>query len=92
MRCHALAPKGHPLADCDRFPVNALCDYPFMLLEKGAKAEISEIFEKCNLAPNIHFTTWDDYAIMSMLCSTIQLQRSVYLLQPHLSVILSMHI
>lgn len=52
-------PETHPLADCDRFPVNALCDYPFMLLEKGAKAEISEIFEKCNLAPKIHFTTWD---------------------------------
>ena len=60
-------PETHPLADCDRFPVNALCDYPFMLLEKGAKAEISEIFEKCNLAPKIHFTTWDDYAIMSMV-------------------------
>lgn len=63
----AVLPVTHPLADCDRFPVNALCDYPFMLLEKGAKAEISEIFEKCGLTPKIHFTTWDDYAIMSMV-------------------------
>ena len=38
-----------------------------MLLEKGAKAEISEIFERCNLKPQVHFTTWDDYAIMSMV-------------------------
>jgi DNA-binding transcriptional LysR family regulator len=38
-----------------------------MLLEKGAKAEISEIFEKNNITPKIHFTTWDDYAIMSMV-------------------------
>lgn len=38
-----------------------------MLLEKGAKAEVSEIFERCNLSPNVHFTTWDDYAIMSMV-------------------------
>ena len=38
-----------------------------MLLEKGAKAEISEIFERCNLKPHVHFTTWDDYAIMSMV-------------------------
>lgn len=60
-------PENHPLADYDRFPVKALCDYPFMLLEKGAKAEISEIFEKCNITPKIHFTTWDDYAIMSMV-------------------------
>ena len=38
-----------------------------MLLEKGAKAEVSEIFENCNLKPRVHFTTWDDYAIMSMV-------------------------
>lgn len=38
-----------------------------MLLEKGAKAEVSEIFEKNGLSPRIHFTTWDDYAIMSMV-------------------------
>lgn len=40
---------------------------PFMLLESGAKAEISAIFEKHNLHPRVHFTTWDDYAIMSMV-------------------------
>lgn len=60
-------PENHPMAECRRFPVNALCDYPFMLLEKGAKAEISEIFEKCNIESKVHFTTWDDYAIMSMV-------------------------
>ena len=38
-----------------------------MLLEKGAKAEVSEIFERCNLTPKVRFTTWDDYAIMSMV-------------------------
>ncbi len=60
-------PKNHPLADCGRFPVKALSEYPFMLLEKGAKAEISEIFERCDVFPKIHFTIWDDYAIMSMV-------------------------
>jgi len=60
-------PENHALADCDRFPIKSLADYPFMLLEKGAKAEISEIFERCNVTPKIHFTTWDDYAIMSMV-------------------------
>ncbi len=63
----AIIPENHPLKDCDKFPVKALCDEPFMLLEKGAKAEISEIFERCNLVPNVHFTTWDDYAVMSMV-------------------------
>ncbi len=62
-----ILPEDHPLSGCERFPVNALCEYPFMLLEKGAKAEVSEIFERCGLTPKIHFTTWDDYAIMSMV-------------------------
>lgn len=60
-------PEDHPLANHECFPVMALCDYPFLLLEKGAKGEISEIFERCNIRPEIHLTTWDDYAILSMV-------------------------
>lgn len=63
----AVLPENHPLAGCDKFPMQALCEEPFILLEKGAKAEISEIFEKCVLKPLVRFTTWDDYAIMSMV-------------------------
>ena len=66
-RLLAILPEQHPLAHIEKFPVVALCDEPFMLLEKGAKAEVSEIFERCNLTPKVHFTTWDDYAIMSMV-------------------------
>lgn len=60
-------PEDHPLANKEYFPIKSLCDYPFMLLEKGAKAEINAIFEKHNILPNINFTTWDDHAIMSMV-------------------------
>lgn len=63
----AIIPEDHYLANCEKFPVTALCDEPFMLLEKGAKAEVSAIFEKYHLTPKVHFTTWDDYAIMSMV-------------------------
>ncbi len=63
----AILPENHPLANCDKFPIHALSEEPFMLLEKGDKAEISEIFERCNIIPNVRFTTWDDYAIMSMV-------------------------
>ncbi len=66
-RLLVILPESHPLANCKLFPVSALCDDPFMLLEKGAKAEISKIFERCGLTPQVHFTTWDDYAIMSMV-------------------------
>ena len=63
----AIIPESHPLADKEKFPLMALCNEPFMLLEKGGKNEISEMFEKHRLMPKIHFTTWDDYAIMAMV-------------------------
>lgn len=66
-RLLAILPENHKLIQCDKVSVADLCNEPFMLLEKGAKAEVSEIFEKNGLSPRIHFTTWDDYAIMSMV-------------------------
>lgn len=60
-------PEDHPLTQYDTIPIDALADYPFMLLEKDAKTEISELFEQHNVKPKVHFTTSDDYAIMSMV-------------------------
>ncbi|MGF6950475.1 DNA-binding transcriptional LysR family regulator [Neobacillus sp. B4I6] len=66
-RLLVVIPENHSLANCEKFPINDLLNSPFMLLEKGAKAEISEIFEKHHISPQVNFTTWDDYAIMSMV-------------------------
>ncbi len=66
-RLLVVLPQDHPLANCEKFPINELLNSPFMLLEKGAKAEISEIFELHHISPQVNFTTWDDYAIMSMV-------------------------
>lgn len=63
----AVLPLNHPLAGLDRVPASALCSAPFILLEKGEKAEVSAIFERSGLKPNVRFTTWDDYAVMSMV-------------------------
>lgn len=63
----AVIPENHKYADLEKFPIAALCEEPFMLLEKGAKAEISAVFERNGLKPNVRFTTWDDYAVMSMV-------------------------
>lgn len=63
----AVIPENHPLAGCEAFPVKALEDMPFMLLEKGAKNEITDFLERSGIKPNVKFTTWDDYAIMSMV-------------------------
>ncbi|WP_242844313.1 LysR family transcriptional regulator [Candidatus Soleaferrea massiliensis] len=66
-RLLAVLPENHTYVACDRFPLSALCRDPFVLLEKGAKAEISEVFDKNHITPNVRFTTWDDYAVMSMV-------------------------
>ena len=60
-------PENHPLVDCEHFPIKALCDSPFILLERGAKAEISKIFERWGISPKVRFTLWEDYAIMAMV-------------------------
>ncbi len=65
-RLLVILPREHPLAAREKIPVSALSGEPFMLLEKGAKADVSEIFERSGISPKVHFTTWDDYAIMSM--------------------------
>ena len=66
-RLLAVVPQNHPLAYYEKFPIQELQNSPFMLLEKGAKAEIAEIFEQHKISPQVNFTTWDDYAIMAMV-------------------------
>lgn len=63
----AVIPDNHQLADCDQFPITAFKNQPFMMLEKGGNYEITELLEKYHVKPDIRFTTWDDYAIMSMV-------------------------
>lgn len=63
----AVIPDGHKFADCDKFPIKAFENQAFMMLEKGGNYEITELFEKHHIRPDIRFTTWDDYAIMSMV-------------------------
>lgn len=63
----AILPENHYLANKEVLSLSDLCNEPFMLLEKGGNAQISEIFENAGLVPKTHFTTWDDYAIMSMV-------------------------
>lgn len=66
-RLLAVLPENHKLAQFEKVPIEALCNEPFMLLEKGEKTEVSEIFKQYNLTPKVHFTTWDDYTIMAMV-------------------------
>ena len=63
----AVIPEHHPLADCQKFPVQELVSAPFLLLSRGANSDATDIFSNCGLNPKVHIMTWDDYAIMSMV-------------------------
>lgn len=62
-----ILPSGHPLAEKERVDITDLNDEPFLLLEHGGKTEVSKLLESEHVNPDIRFTTWDDYAIMSMV-------------------------
>ncbi len=62
----AVLPEEHPLIKYEKIPVYELCRYPFILLEKGGKTEVSDVFDNAGQKPDVRFTTWDDYAVMSM--------------------------
>lgn len=69
----AVLPSGHPLTEKDTLAPPDLDDQPFMLLEHGGKTEVSAFLEKYQVQPDIRFTTWDDYAILSMVESGLGL-------------------
>ena len=60
-------PKEHPFREKQTIDITDLNDQPFMLLEHGGKTEISELLDQYGVRPDIRFTTWDDYAILSMI-------------------------
>ena len=63
----AVVPQGHKLAAKERIGLDDLAREPFILLERGSDNEISPLFERAGLEPQARLSTWDDYAIMSMV-------------------------
>ncbi|MCD8356525.1 MAG: LysR family transcriptional regulator [Clostridia bacterium] len=63
----AVLPADHQLVNKEKLSVSDLCHDPFMLLERGVKSEVTTLFEQYHVTPNICFTTWDDYTVMSMV-------------------------
>lgn len=63
----AVLPADHPLAAGETCSVQALGAEPFILLDKAGNHEVAEALARCGVAPDVRFTTWDDYAIMAMV-------------------------
>lgn len=62
-----ILPENHPFAGVEKFPIDELEKEPFLMLEKSERSEISQLLKAYDIHPKIHFTTWDDYSIMSMV-------------------------
>ena len=62
-----ILPEDPALKDCEAFPVEELAKEQFILLERDYKSEITQFFEENGINPDIRYTAWDDYAIMSMV-------------------------
>ena len=63
----AVVPQGHELAAREAISLAGLAAEPFILLERGSDNEISPLFETAGLSLSVCLSTWDDYAIMSMV-------------------------
>lgn len=66
-RMMVIISKDHPYAKKTFFPIKAIANEPFILLETGTKQEILQIFKDSKITPNIHYSAKDDYTIMSMV-------------------------
>ena len=59
--------SDHPLASVDRFPIQALSDYPFMTIDKQGDSDIAAMLERYGIRIQSSMTTWDDYAVFAMV-------------------------
>ncbi len=60
-------PSDHALAKKETVAAEDLNGLPFLLLEHGGKTEVSDLLEQYHVQPDIHFITWEDFAIMAMV-------------------------
>ncbi len=63
----AILPEGHPLARQASVSPEQLAHEPYIRLARGENDEAADVFAALPNPPAAHFTTWDDYAVMSMV-------------------------
>ena len=63
----AVLPENHPLADASHFPVSALSQYPYIELKEGSYSEMTEVFSRHNVKPNVSITAENDYTVMALV-------------------------
>lgn len=59
--------EEHPLAEAPYFPVAALSQYPYIELKEGSYSEMTEVFSRHNVKPNVSITAENDYTVMALV-------------------------
>lgn len=63
----AVLPPDHELAGERAFPVERLADWPFLALASSTDDMVSVVFREAGVPFKPKLSTWDDFAIMSMV-------------------------
>lgn len=63
----AVLPCQHPLASAPTVSLAQLAAWPFLLLRKKNESDVTQLLSAHGIHVDVHFTTWDDYAIMAMV-------------------------
>ena len=63
----AVLPKDHPMAGGDCFPISACTEEKFIMPVLGRDPDVLALFEKYDIKPDIHFTTLENFAALSLV-------------------------
>ena len=65
----AILPPDHPLAGASAYPLKSLPQDDFIGLLEQSAHDLRRILDPLGIAPNLRFTTKDDYAIIAMVAN-----------------------
>ena len=63
----ALLPKDHPLAGAEAYPLEERANDRFIMPALGCDDDVTALFAKNGIVPNVQFTTLESFSVMSMV-------------------------
>ena len=63
----ALLPKDHPLAGAEAYPLKECANDRFIMPALGGDDDVTALFAKNGIVPNVQFTTLESFSVMSMV-------------------------
>ena len=63
----ALLPRNHPLADAEVYPLANCAMDRFIMPARGCDDDVTALFHRTGIVPNVQFTTIENFSAMSMV-------------------------